>query len=277
MRKFLAVMGLLALERLSRSRSNSIRELQMARDDLLQEQRLLTNADEAVRYLQEQFKEFGEDMPAFRNVQRLALNLEGRPFADLSPEEQEEILRDLVERDTREWLPGESPGVFDPGPIKVGGGWAVHVTNASRRIRHEGFRRGVPYWATDSLAYSHGGQLLDRDEGGFAFASPAGEDLPSYGRSYKYGSGAVVLQLPNWLEVFHYGDDEKQLIFSTEDAVVVAAVERGRDGNYDILGEDFVYEDTPFETIEEAVEWIMDNFQQYRRPLLGREWRKAFA
>lgn len=275
--RLLVVAALMGLEKVSRRpRSNGIRELFDAQAYLKWEGEVLQGGEAAVRHMEDILHDYGEDWPGFKAADAVARDFHGKGILSLSVEEKREVFESLAERDINKWMlyRDEGMGLHWPGKVKVGGTWAVHVTNHAMDIFYQGFRQGVPYWHPEILGLTQGGAPLD-EAGGWGFASPP-HDIPRGWTRYKYGEAAVLLQLPSWLETHHIGDQEDQLIFSTEDALIVAAIVPGRCG-YDVIGKDFEYEDAPFDRIEDAAQWAINNFPQYRRGLLGRKWRKAFA
>lgn len=140
--------------------------------------------------------------------------------------------------------------------------WLVHFTSDAHGIAGGGFTRGVDQ--PNELALTT--HLPDEYKAGpgYNFAYRL-EDYLRYGRSrgdsWKYGDEAVLFRASGVL-VWHYGDEEPQVIFwgpSANTIIPVADV-------IESCRTDQVLAETA--GVEESIDWIVENFAQYRRHLL---------
>ena len=146
--------------------------------------------------------------------------------------------------------------------------WLVHKTDEPGEISLHGFTRGM--WDLARLGLTT--YFTDKAKtGGYNFAVPAGEA----GRiERKYGKHAVLFRASG-IRIHHYGDEEDQVIFWGRDARDIVPIhERGGEWCLPEGGNGRpVFE---AERLQDAVDWAVANFQQYRRwlvpaPTAGKE------
>lgn len=172
------------------------------------------------------------------------------------------------------------PSVEFSNPKLLKDVWLIHHSR-SGDLAQEGFRFGVP--SPSHLAYTGGGHNFAGQEPGYNFAYlPADRD--NYGIDRRghatYGDYVYAFFVPWAIYAWHYGDKEPQVIFwgpsarnivelkeqqvSTEDGLedrwVVSGLDAdGREGRT-----------ISAESASDLVDWLEDNWDQYR-PVLGQE------
>jgi hypothetical protein len=152
--------------------------------------------------------------------------------------------------------------------------WLVHFSDQSSTITEEGFTRGVS--EMDQVALTTWLHENSKKYGGYNFAFIAGDRASqNAARTGKYGKYAVMFQ-SSGLEIYHYGDEEKQVIFWGKAIDSSSIVELGRDGDEWMViprykssmsqkGRDFVYKGT----FSDVVDWVERNWFQYRKQVMG--------
>jgi hypothetical protein len=168
---------------------------------------------------------------------------------------------------------GHSKAQFDSDPKIVKNEWLIHFTDDPYNIWKKGFTYGTD--DMERLGLSTGFTKESKKGGKFAFAFRV-KDYERYytgdrGRKFKYGKGAVVFQASGVL-VFHYGDEEPQVIFDTSTAHNIMTIEiddengpyvNGKKGQ--LLFRSNNPELNEQERFEACVDWIVNNFDQYRK------------
>jgi len=148
--------------------------------------------------------------------------------------------------------------------------WLIHFTGDALAIASQGFKHGVDVDDLNQLGLSTHWKMESK-RGGFNFAYDT-DDFKRYGKGqhgqgWKYGKEAVVFQA-NGIRVWHYGDDEPQIIFEGKTARNIVPIREGYD-SWEVISQNtgnVVYKN---EELDEVVNWVIRNFQQYRKPLLG--------
>lgn len=139
--------------------------------------------------------------------------------------------------------------------------WLVHFSDNAEDIARDGFRRAT--YDMDELGYSNA-----KEDEGYCFAFSA--DYVNDWNANKYGREAVLFRASG-VEGYHYGDEEKQVIFYNNDAKDIVYLHH--DSAY---GEWYVESDITGNVIHSAdrvadlIQWVIANFNQYRRHLLYR-------
>ena len=157
---------------------------------------------------------------------------------------------------------------FDENPTLVKNQWLIHFTDDADGIAREGFKYGVDDMTKLGLT-THLGDF-DKKYGGYNFAYTIGEfnkyAKGNYSRGkYKYGKEAVVFNASG-IKVWHYGDEEPQVIFYGNTARNIIPITGGENSDYAIFRKDgtVLFEHDDLETV---VYWLINNFQQYRKAL----------
>jgi len=143
--------------------------------------------------------------------------------------------------------------------------WMVHLSNHAVAIAENGFSGGVinPL----KLAYTETAGDIDRDGyGGWFFAYPAdhaaGYGLDRYGHT-TYGDG-IVMFMGSGLEIYHYNDDELQIIFNgnhTRYRVLIM----GDGRNWHVINSNDNTKIYTSDYLGDVIEWVQENFDQYKR------------
>lgn len=159
---------------------------------------------------------------------------------------------------------------FDDDPKVVKNQWLIHFTDNAKTISTEGFRYAVDDMTKIGLT-THLSEF-DKSDIGYCFAYTL-DDFHKYGRAasfssteYKYGSEAVIFNASG-IEVWHYGDEEPQVIFYSDTAKNIIPITGGEEldyGVYNINNGRLIYESNDMNDI---VKWVETNFRQYRKQL----------
>lgn len=106
---------------------------------------------------------------------------------------------------------------------------------------------------------------FEKKYGGYNFAYTL-SDFPKYAKKsggYKYGSEAVVFNASG-IKVWHYGDEEPQVIFYGNTAKNIIPITSGENTEFAIYSKDnkILYEN---DDLKNVVYWLIKNFNQYRK------------
>ena len=145
--------------------------------------------------------------------------------------------------------------------------WLIHFSDDAEDIyRDQKFNRGVYDYTTLGLTK----HLSDstKNYSGYNFAYLL-NDYIRYGRNrgrWKYGKEAVLFKASG-VKVWHYGDEEPQVIFWGPSAFDIVCIrEHQSSGDY------YVYSnhsrDLFVGDFDDCVNWVVNNFNQYKRVLL---------
>lgn len=145
--------------------------------------------------------------------------------------------------------------------------WLIHFSDSSQNIYHDQkFSNGV--YDYTRLGLTKHLPDSEKDFGGYNFAYLL-SDYNRYGRDrgrWKYGKEAVVFKASG-VQVWHYGDQEPQVIFWGPSAFDIVYIREDRN-----TGDYYVYsrkDKSPFSgDLGDCVDWITANFNQYKRILL---------
>ncbi len=157
--------------------------------------------------------------------------------------------------------------------------WLIHFTGDADSIQRQGFTTGMDdlqqLGLTDYIDVQH-------KPGGYNFAfllddfDHYGRDPMDYRSGWKYGPEAVLFRADG-LRVWHSGDGEPQVIFWGADATDVVVLEPS---GFTVRGEEqdgwvpvpCGGQEPPYgaEDLSAVVQWVVDNFDQYRNVLTCR-------
>jgi hypothetical protein len=169
---------------------------------------------------------------------------------------------------------------FDPPPTFlavefqqiVKNQWLIHFSDSASDIwREQKFSKGVDEF--DKLGYTTYYGDSSKKYGGYNFAYRI-EDFEKYGRSrtyyggndWKYGKEAVMF-IASGILVWHWGDEEKQVIFRGSEAKNIVYLEFLGDGEWGVtdLNRRVIYKS---DKLGYVTDWVMANFNQYKNVLL---------
>lgn len=147
--------------------------------------------------------------------------------------------------------------------------WLIHMTDNLQGISHEGFNIGV---SIDELAYTPGRGTTKYKYGpGYNFAFTA--DDAWYAERSGYGECCILFQASG-VQIYHYGDNEHQVIFygpSARNLIFIYEEEYGDySGSWVIKSEITGRLLCHFDDLQGCVNWAIQNFAQYRDHLVGR-------
>jgi len=170
--------------------------------------------------------------------------------------------------------PSDYPAwVFFSSPKFIKNGWLIHFTNFPIEIARYGFLYGV----SDHTKLGLTCHLYEVDKifGGYNFAY----DINNYTQFcysdsfcdlFYYGEYAVIFNASG-LKVWHYGDEEEQVIFYGNTAKNIIPIIKGQNKKFGVCDKNnpnkFYYE---YDYIENVVDWILTNYHQYRNKIIWR-------
>ncbi len=158
---------------------------------------------------------------------------------------------------------------FDNNPQLVKNQWLIHFTSDAEGIAKDGFKYGVDQMERLGLT-THLGEF-DKKYGGYNFSYLL-SDFPKFasrdytqGGGFKYGHEAVIFTASG-IRLWHYGDDEPQVIFYGNTARNIIPVTSGENAKFAIHSKNgrILFES---DDLVKIVKWVVDNFQQYRKSL----------
>jgi hypothetical protein len=156
---------------------------------------------------------------------------------------------------------------FDYKKFVLGNTWLVHFTHAGRSIVEEGFTRGVS--DPDLLPLTKHLPEDDKDSGGFVFAFEAAGFNAGKATSW-YGEDVVMFFAPGVKAYHHYDGDVQVIVWGPSIPTThMVLIEKTDPGPYGVVARrrdakrDYVYRGE----LESCVEWVMNNFTQYRRQI----------
>jgi hypothetical protein len=152
---------------------------------------------------------------------------------------------------------------FDNSPELIRNTWCVHFTNDAAGIVKNGFKYGVSDYSKLGLT-----TLMDDDDkkyGGYNFAYTVYDFDKYYRRNndFKYGE-EIVIFIASGLKVWHYGDEEPQVIFLGKDAKNIVQIHRDRDERFIIYNKKTNRELIKSDYLLEVAQWITNNYNQYK-------------
>jgi GNAT superfamily N-acetyltransferase len=141
--------------------------------------------------------------------------------------------------------------------------WLVHMTDDPDGVADSGFTHGMydlthlglTTWYTDKA----------KEMGGYNFAFPA-NNVPN--DATKYGKNAVMFTASG-VQVYHYGDEEDQVIFWGRDARnIIPIYFDHNDYRWNLPGGDNGNPIFSSEKLDDVIDWVSKNFTQYHRLLV---------
>lgn len=162
---------------------------------------------------------------------------------------------------------------FDDTPKLIKNTWLIHFTDDADGIARHGFKFGVS--EIEKLGMTTDLGEFDKKYGGYNFAFRA-NNFDRYYKSRhgwsgepKYGKEAVLFRASG-MELYHYGDNEPQVIFygnTARDITPITSGENKKWAVYSIVNGRLLFED---DDLQRVVYWVIRNYEQYRRQLSKR-------
>lgn len=158
---------------------------------------------------------------------------------------------------------------FSDNPQIVKNQWLIHMTDNAEDIARNGFQYGVSDMT--KLGLTTRLSFFEKKFGGYNFAYTIPDFLKyarrSYvnGGGYKYGNEAVIFRASG-IGVWHYGDNENQVIFYGNTAKDIIPITQGDNAKYAIHNNrgGVLFENDDLDVV---VKWLANNYQQYRKRL----------
>ena len=152
---------------------------------------------------------------------------------------------------------------FSDNPELIKNQWLIHFTDNANDIAKEGFKYGID--EMEKLGLTCHLSEFEKKYGGYNFAYTL-SDFPKYAKKssgYKYGKEAVVFNASG-IKVWHYGDEEPQVIFYGNTAKNIIPITSGENAEFAIYSKDnkILYEN---DDLKNVVYWLIKNFNQYRK------------
>lgn len=227
------------------------------------------------------YHEFATWAKGKEKLRQLGLNLAKlEKMMDDDPDRFYEVLQKLedglTEKEREEFIwvlqqmsPSDAPswGSMDYNRLVSPDEWLVHFSDHAWEISREGFTKG----AFDASKLSLTTWLGDwaKRGGGYNFAFVL---LSRYAKqaamTRKYGQDAVVFKAGG-VQAYHYGDEEDQVVFWGRTVEPSSTIYLRRTGSNEwcIVPRRLERECVKSGTFDEVAEWIVTNYQQYRRIL----------
>lgn len=186
----------------------------------------------------------------------------------LTPEQLQEFTKWLEENiDKYAW---EDPADYQPNramefkylvkPLD----WLVHFSDNAWDISFEGFQHGSEL---RGLHYTKGRDDPNSKYGEFAFAYYA--DVAEHrANQHAYGKDAVLFRTNSGVYVYHYGDEENQVIFEKDTARDRIYMNR-EDNNSWFISDVISGRKLISGEFDYVVNWVKRNFDQYRKRLVA--------
>lgn len=185
-----------------------------------------------------------------------------------------DYLYDKITNNTLDIPDSEYPAwsFFDVSPQLIKNQWLVHFTKDAESIANNGFKYGVD--EMDKLGLTTQLGEFEKKYGGYNFAYTL-NDFEKYGASsygnwtksgYKYGN-EVILFRASGIKVWHYGDNESQVIFYGNTATNFIPITEGENEKWGVFNQknyNLLFENDDLETV---VFWVVNNYDQYRKVL----------
>lgn len=163
---------------------------------------------------------------------------------------------------------------FLANPKLIKNQWLIHFTEDADGIAKNGFIYGVD--DVDKLGLTTHLSDFNKKYGGYNFAYEL-SDFIRYGKTnrswqsqeYKYGKEAVIFRASG-VKLWHYSDEEPQVIFYGKTATNIIPITGGEDKKYGVhssRNNELLYES---DDMEDIVNWIVKNYAQYRKHLYNK-------
>lgn len=146
--------------------------------------------------------------------------------------------------------------------------WLVHFSDDAYYIATEGFKKGV-----DDIGRLGLTSYLSKNEkeyGGYNFAFIANSKSAKFAAmTHKYGSDAVLFQ-NSGVQAWHFGDEEYQVMYFGPNVNPKNIIYLKNDGGDWAVKSKRTDENLYVGDYEKCVEWVIKNYDQYRRHLTGK-------
>ena len=150
--------------------------------------------------------------------------------------------------------------------------WLIHFSDNAYDIWREGFKYATS--DVDALGYSGAGSTANKESEGYDFAFRTDRNISNYFSNYNrryngapYGKEAVMFRASG-VEASHSGDEQDQVMFYNMDAkdIVYLQWDEYRDWFVADNKGRAIYRN---ENIDEVINWVKANFNQYRKQLVN--------
>lgn len=244
----------------------------IGRDVLSLKQYLSMSDEQKKAYLPHEYY-YKFDVFASENDIDIPFDGESYEIADYLEKEHPEVYKEFsewlfnkIENHDLEIADSEYPAwSFFGKPEIIKNQWLIHFTDDADSIAQDGFKYGVD--EMDKLGLTtHLGEF-EKKYGGYNFAYTL-SDYPKYARAnswtFKYGKEAVIFNASG-IRMWHYSDQEPQVVFYGNTAKHIIPITDGENANYAVRSAKtgrILYE---AEKIDNVVNWVVKNYNQYRK------------
>lgn len=160
-------------------------------------------------------------------------------------------------------------------PKMVKNEWLIHFSNNATWIADKGFKHGTNDF--NRLAYSIAGETEGKTEGyDFAYTLVGAQHYAfissgAWGRVPKYGKEAVIFRASG-VKLWHHGDQEEQVIFWGPSAKDIMYLEFNEETSEWFIRSTKDYDNILYknEDIDEVINWIIHNYDQYRKHIISK-------
>lgn len=156
---------------------------------------------------------------------------------------------------------------FGDAPQLIKNQWLIHFTDDAESIKEDGFKFGVN--EMDKLGLTTHLSDFDKKYGGYNFAYTLNDYLryaKANSRTFKYGTQAVLFNASG-IKLWHYADEEPQVIFYGNTAKNIIPITEGENAKYGVFNTRrnyVIYENDDFDKV---VDWVIKNYVQYKNHL----------
>jgi hypothetical protein len=168
--------------------------------------------------------------------------------------------------------------IFLKKPELVKNQWLVHGTTEDDvdSIKRQGFIKGVKDFKKLGLTTFWDGESAQKSAGGYNFAFTV-SDFDEYGMDSGepvYGDGTILVFRASGIRSYHISDSQWQTIFNGKTATDIVPI-YSMMGSYVIYSQDgkklFMTSAQGKSEAIDAVNWVVDNYDQYRKSI---GWKK---
>jgi 2'-5' RNA ligase/GNAT superfamily N-acetyltransferase len=186
----------------------------------------------------------------------------------------DEVFTDFYQNGSDEFMnmdPAECPSFMHmsyEGMVK--NQWLLHKTDNPDSICQSGFTYGMGDLSRLGLTTWFNNDGMDKQEGGYNFAFLAQDSKAMRYAEDRYGREAVIFRASG-VKVYHYGDEETQVIFRGSEAHdIIPVVKDGNTGMWALPDDDHGKPVFQADYLQQIVQWVMNHYAQYRKVIVKR-------
>jgi hypothetical protein len=161
-------------------------------------------------------------------------------------------------------------------PKQIHNEWLIHFSDNANQVSWRGFKHGTCEF--ENLAYSNAGEIDGKWEGyDFAYTLYDASRYAFDRSRPKYGREAVIFRASG-VKLWHHGDQEEQVIFYGPSAKDIIYLRYDNETGDWYIASRFdpskvLYHD---ENIDKVIDWVLYNYDQYRKHLSDYRYNKNY-